>query len=372
MKILSHLLFLGSLAASVEAKQARIIGGQDADRFGFPHLAYLARAGGELICTGSLVSQSLVLTSAHCRWPGIKKVQIGRWDTTDSTEAYEERVIVKEHLHPAWDDEFLTNDMVLLELDFPVVGVPVINVAKDETALTPGKQIVAVGYGVDGTGELPDKVQVVELDYLPNEECMGFRGNTTREDGTTREVPYSSILQSDHMCTHFSDDIPRDFCKGDSGGPLLIRNSKWRVPLTPSTTRYSQAQLQGPQFIKSRQDSVEADSTYTQIGIASLGFDCADENAPGIGQRIAASYDFIRSTICRVDGDVSPKAYNCGDFFDFGQYPGTGVCDGATGPNSCTIRSDCNTAVGECCMYSSCTCTVPEGVGTFMCVPNKA
>ncbi|CAJ1946686.1 unnamed protein product [Cylindrotheca closterium] len=372
MKILSPLLVLGSLAASVEAKQARIIGGQDADRFGFPHLVYLARDNGKLICTGSLVSQSLVLTSAHCRWPGIERVQIGRWDTSDSTEAYEERTVVAEHLHPEWDDEFLTNDIVLLELDSPVVGVPVVKIAKDESALVPGKPIVAVGYGVDDSGELPDKVQVVELDYVPNEACMGFRGTTTQDDGTLREVPYSSILQSDHMCTHFSDGIPRDFCKGDSGGPLLIRNSKWRVPLTPTNTRYSQAQLQGPQFIKSRQEPTEADHTYTQIGIASLGFDCADANAPGIGQRIAESYDFIRSTICRIDGESTPADYNCGDFFDFGQYPGTGVCDGAAGPNSCTIRSDCNTAVGECCMYDSCTCTVPEGSERFMCVPNKA
>ena len=372
MKVLSHLLVLGSFVASAEAKQARIIGGQDADPFGFPHVAYLARENGKLICTGTLVSQSLVLTSAHCRWQTIERVQIGRWDTTDNTELYEERTVVAEHLHPEWDNVYLTNDIVLLELNAPVIGIPVVKVAKDESALVPGRPIVAVGYGIDETGKLPDKLQVVELDYLPNEECMGFRGTTTDKDGTTKQIPYSSILQSDHMCTHFSDGFPRDFCRGDSGGPLLVRNSKWRVPLKPSTTRFSQAQLQGPQFIKSRQEAIEADETYTQIGIASLGFDCADPNAPGVGQRIAQAYDFIRTTVCRVDGENSPPDYSCGDFFDFGQYPGTGVCDEAFGYNSCKVRSDCNTAMGECCMYDSCTCTVPQGVEKFMCVPNKA
>lgn len=371
MTRLVQLLALVSFLSSNVAASPRIIGGQDADPAAFPHAVYLATSSGRLVCTGSLISQSVVLTSSHCQWGGMAKAHVGRYDTNDPNEQYETRNIAAVHVHPSWDRSTLTNDMIMLELDDPILNSTVMKVAKGSVSLSEGQTIVSIGYGVSADGvTLHDKLQVVELEYVPNVACAEFTGTLPKDDGGVTKVSYGDILTDDLMCTHFSDGVPKDFCYGDSGGPLMIKTSKWREPLEPPARA---GKLSMPELIQSKVYATHSDDEFTQVGIASWGFDCADPEAPGIGQRIAYSWEFIRSIVCRADADAAPEEYMCGDFLDFNQYPGVGACDNATGPfvgQMCKGRSDCNSGVGECCVYDSCTCKVPDGIEAFMCVPD--
>lgn len=371
MTRLIQFLTFASFLSCEAATNPRIIGGQDADPTSFPQAVFLANDKGRLVCTGSLISQSIVLTSSHCQWGGMTKAHVGRYDTSDPTEQYEERNIAAVYVHPSWDRATLTNDMVLLELDEPVVNTKVMKLSKGKASLSKGQTVISIGYGVGADGvTLHDKLQVVELDYVPNIDCATSTGSLSNEDGGVTEVSYGDIINDDLMCTHFKDGVPKDFCYGDSGGPLMIKTSKWRDPLEPPARA---GKLSMPELVKSKVYATHSDDEFTQVGIASWGFDCADPEAPGIGQRIAYSWEFIRTTICRVDSDTAPEEYKCGDFLDFNQYPRLGACDDATGPfvgQACTGRSDCNTGIGECCVYDSCSCKVPEGIETFMCVPD--
>eukprot|EP00980_Cylindrotheca_fusiformis_P009776 scaffold2156_cov115-Cylindrotheca_fusiformis.AAC.1 len=370
MNRLHHFITLALFFGFGSASNTRIVGGKDADPAAFPYSVLLATDSGRLVCSGSLISQTVVLTSSHCRKGGMTKAHVGRYDTTDPDEEHEIRNITAVHVHPLWDRATLTNDMILLELDEPVVGTKVMQVDKGDTPLLDGQSIVSIGYGV-GADEvtLHDKLQVVELEYVPNIDCAGFTGTLPNDDGNLTYVSYGDILNDGLMCTHFSDGIPKDFCYGDSGGPLMIKKSKWREPLPPPTTRSDSVLLE----IKPKVYATQSDEDFIQIGIASFGFDCADPNAPGIGQRIGYAWKFIRTIVCRADASNAPKEYMCGDFLDFNQYPGGGACDYATGPfdgQPCKGKSDCNSAIGECCVYDSCTCRIPDGIETFMCVPD--
>jgi secreted trypsin-like serine protease len=370
---MAKLLQLFALASSLSVTSAvkpRIIGGEDAEREGFPHLVYLSNDEGSLVCTGTLVSQQVVLTSSHCQWGHMTTAQVGRWNVTNEMEIHETRKISETHVHPDWDYKTLTNDILLLELDAPVEGIPVAKLHKGELSLPEGAPVMAVGYGVDANDKLTDILQVVELEYVSNDVCMNFNGEMPGNNGETFNVPYSTIIADDLMCTHFSDGVPKDFCHGDSGGPLMLKNSKWRIPLEPPANPKI---VRMPAGIKSvRLQATISDSRYTQIGIASWGFDCASPDHPGIGQRIGYAWDFIRTWICRIDGLNAPDEYGCSDYIEFNGYPDAGSCDDSHGgfATSCRQRSDCNVQAGACCVVDSCSCKVPEGIERFKCVPN--
>lgn len=276
MKLLLVITLLASLfglTSSIGIKP-RIIGGQDAERDDYPFVVYLTNSQGNLVCTGSLISPSIVLTSAHCQWGNLVTAQVGRYDTTDETESYEERKIVSAQSHPNWDEHRLTNDILLLKLEAPVVGVEIVKLATTEISLSEKQTLISIGYGIGADGRIHEKLQDVDLEYVPNDICQNFSGKMPGRDcDEVVEISYSEILTDDLMCTHFSDDNRRDFCHGDSGGPLLTRNSRQRIPLVPDS--FAQRTSDLPSIKRqSRIFAAQVNDEYTQVGIASWGFEC--------------------------------------------------------------------------------------------------
>jgi trypsin len=143
---------------------------------------------------------------------------IGRFDRTDSTEAYQEIPIRRELRHPQYDLITWVYDVMLLELEFavslefqnfvPLLGVPF------SSMMPTTKKVTAIGWGVLETGgtTISNVLQeATDLEYVPLDECRAIKKGGDSYDN----------LSDDMLCT-FADG--QDHCNGDSGGPILWKD----------------------------------------------------------------------------------------------------------------------------------------------------
>lgn len=157
---------------------------------------------------------------------------VGRWNFRDGGDGHEEfRILSQDDIHPLYDEDLLPFDFLLLKLDGQSTK-PYIRLNEDP-ALPAGEisdEVTALGFGCTVHGEnqcsVPPILQEVDLTYVSNEEC---RMST---DGTQ---DYFDLITDDMLC---AGDQGQDGCKGDSGGPLIIRRDTYEDDLLVGITSW--------------------------------------------------------------------------------------------------------------------------------------
>lgn len=152
-------------------------------------------------CTGSLVASRLVVTAGHCIENNPTKIFVGSSISGPGT-TYR---VVQRVIHPKYDPGSKTDDLSLLVLERPVVDVSPTKIASPDQINAMGSVCLA-GFGntdVGGRFGFGTKMYV----DVP----------VVSSDGSG---PYGAHVGSEFVAV---DKHGKDSCRGDSGGPALIR-----------------------------------------------------------------------------------------------------------------------------------------------------
>nr|XP_049704373.1 serine protease snake-like [Helicoverpa armigera]XP_049704374.1 serine protease snake-like [Helicoverpa armigera] len=217
-------------------------------------------------CGGSLISESFVLTAGHCTatrtQQNVTFAVFGILQRQEVPKVLPENIrqfkrIVK---HPHFKPPSVYHDIALLELDKPIqlsykVRPACLHVGNDIHDI----RAYATGWGALGhKGPNANVLQKVPLWRVKNEVCK-----TKYPHHRVAVRGYDNTTQ---MC-YGDDGIPRDTCKGDSGGPLQISNE-------------------------------DIYCTYLIVGVTSVGLsNCAQVGFPGLYTRVAHYVPWIESVV---------------------------------------------------------------------------
>ncbi|XP_005374011.2 PREDICTED: vitamin K-dependent protein Z isoform X2 [Chinchilla lanigera] len=192
----------------------------DSSRLHLPHFPWqvkLTDSQGKGFCSGVLIQERFILTTAQCslshRNISVKSSPAGPGEAPWTAR------VRRAHVHTHYDAESGQNDISLLELERPVrcpgSGLPVCTPERDfaEQVLVPGTVGVLSGWTINGTN-LGDMLMTLPVTQVDGEECDRALNVTvtTRmccERGRTVAGPWAagSVVTREHKGTWFLTGI---------------------------------------------------------------------------------------------------------------------------------------------------------------------
>jgi len=160
-------------------------------------------------CGGSLLTDKVVITAAHCCYEqdlAMVKVMAGKHDLYAEEDTEQAAGIARADIHPQYDPWTVKNDICLLTLDtaFKITdAVDVVRPAFTGETFSGSGRVSGWGTLEDG-GVSPDMLMSVVVEL--------------QEDSVCREVYGEEAVVDSMLCAGGQD---KDACQGDSGGPLV-------------------------------------------------------------------------------------------------------------------------------------------------------
>ncbi|XP_033746451.1 limulus clotting factor C-like isoform X2 [Pecten maximus] len=181
-----------------------------------------------ITCGGSLVSENLVVTAAHCVTHYETDIPIAvddiaiylgkhyRSDVLNSTFV-QKRKVTSIEIHPHYDPSTYDIDIAVLFLDSPVIlthyvrPVCLPDQLGSERLIRPGREGVVTGWGVTENSRISEELRMAKVQTTTNTDCMDKYA----------QVGYPQTITENMFCAG-QEDGSSDACEGDSGGPLVF------------------------------------------------------------------------------------------------------------------------------------------------------
>ncbi|KAG5306131.1 FA9 factor, partial [Acromyrmex insinuator] len=171
------------------AREARIVGGQDATPREFPWMVSITRKGGHF-CGGTILNDKFILTAGHCLCSGTNKIPIGQLRVTlgehnlraPEVPAARHESVINAVLHPGHKCGKYVDDIALLEFARPIswsesvkpACLPVATGKPGYSAFS-GVEAIVAGWGWLGEDrskyKRADVLQKVEVRVVTNAVC---------------------------------------------------------------------------------------------------------------------------------------------------------------------------------------------------------
>uniref|UniRef100_A0A3B3HRX9 coagulation factor Xa n=2 Tax=Oryzias latipes TaxID=8090 RepID=A0A3B3HRX9_ORYLA len=240
------------------ARHVRIVNGEDCPPGECPWQALLLNEDHQGFCGGTILSEHIILTAAHCmNQTRYMYVKLGKFDML-KTEKFEATHAVATIIsHSKYTPLTYNNDIALIKLQNPIKFTKYILPAClpdqefAEKVLMRQPEGLVSGFGRLGEGRAPSTIlQRLSVPYVDRHVCM-------------ESTPLEILPQM--FCAGY-DKEAKDACQGDSGGPHV--------------TRYH--------------------DTYFVTGVVSWGEGCARKGKYGIYTQVSKYIPWIRVATKRL------------------------------------------------------------------------
>jgi trypsin len=227
-KLLTLLMITAAVLAIAASPSSAIVGGQNAPAGKYPAIAEVTF--GAFLCSGTLISPTVVLTAGHCgsitgaavgtpaSWPApLINVRIGS-NKPGQGELVPVSSVVVEPSYLATQGY----DISLLKLSRASTKAPAKVAGTSEGSLwTAGTMEKIVGWGATSEGgDTPDTLQEAQVPITTDAYCGGA---------------YSEFDPATMICAGFPQGGV-DTCQGDSGGPMFGTTSGGVLRVVGSTS----------------------------------------------------------------------------------------------------------------------------------------